>query len=897
MKYRCVKTSMGKDSGAVLPLAAISIVLLLLITLVMTQFLVAVEDSVKNVSNVTQTIIQMTRNLPNRRAAYDAGIWAVILNQDLDAQFPPRDRYAGASKVQVEVDGSPNVQLSYSYPQGETARVTARSSESTTFLTDAFLGFLNIFQTSAEFGGKPSSGALFFGFDNSFSMRGAPENVDLPPDQIGTPIQRLLEAANIPVATRGEANHFCYPISMQKIEMQLGRDLSFQEEVEMCYFLAGQLPYATTYRELPIGFAHWNSNRSDSVTYANHRGSIIPAYPSMDCGCTQGSGTCPSSEKLQIWGYNPGVSLAVPYCELLSSNMITRVCGLSHETVAVGAPFPEELNMPGWRTTVFDHTTCPQNRYLSKDVANGTVSSALLCQPMKNPVTNEIIEISDGDICRAPFQYNSVFLTRPEVEDLERMTTNVGGISQGEILLRGSPPSQYVSLVANLSDFWMTAKQLTQSALIGLSERFPHLGFYVFSAPHPYGSFQETTPDGKPIRGVFEFHNWRSGNIYEEQIHLQEDLLSLEILDATGQVKTGLKNMSTVFPQIRLNESLVYWDHEEFPNLNPKPGTKPQLEPAYKYSVGHSLKAREYLNVIDNPLHPFPSSHGALSWQLEEGGYPGNHPASYYHFPVGGMTQIDLRNPPGIYPYFPRAKLNPVWSDNSYQIHPSWSKLGKTSKPLYSFGNLKDTDLQSGLQSGAPLSIPSAINNPVGAFAYLTPSLGGTNTHELFAQFADDCQEYRDEMNDSRARCTALIITDGEPRVHSVQQGFDQLAQNGEFAQLTAIPQPSFGAVDAPGTLMHQVNNELLRFEADGNTFVFLIFIQHQETLNAQASYFLSLFDAENPNGINTNPQNRALFRIDYEDPDDFREKMVSVLRLAIVLLSDRSKLLSARTQ
>jgi|GEM_PF-5829871 len=96
---------------------------------------------------------------------------------------------------------------------------------------------------------------------------------------------------------------------------------------------------------------------------------------------------------------------------------------------------------------------------------------------------------------------------------------------------------------------------------------------------------------------------------------------------------------------------------------------------------------------------------------------------------------------------------------------------------------------------------------------------------------------------------------------------------------------------------MHQVNNELLRFEADGNTFVFLIFIQHQETLNAQASYFLSLFDAENPNGINTNPQNRALFRIDYEDPDDFREKMVSVLRLAIVLLSDRSKLLSARTQ
>lgn len=886
---------MENDNGAILPLAAISIVLLLLITLVMTQFLVAVEDAVKNVSNVTQTIIQMTRNLPNRRAAYDAGIWAVILNQDLDAQFPPRERYAEARKVQVEVNGSPNVHLSYSYPQGETARVTARSSESTTFLTDAFLGFLSIFQTSAEFGGKPSTGALFFGFDNSFSMRGAPENDDLPPDQIGTPIQRLLEAADIPVATRGEANHFCYPISMRKIEAQIGRDLSFQEEVEMCYLLSGQLPYATTYRELPIGFAHWNSKRSDSVTYLGHPGSISN-YPKNACGCTQGAGTCPSPDELKIWGYNPAVSLAVPYCELLSRNMITRVCGLGHETTPVGEAFPEELNIPGWRTTVFDHNTCPENRYSSEDVANWTVQSDRLCQPMRN-AKGQVIEISDGDICRAPFQHNSVFLTRPEVDDLRRMTTNVGGISQGEILLRGSPGSQYVSLVTNLSDFWMTAKQLTQSALIGLSERFPHLGFYVFSAPNPYGSFQETTPDGKPIRGVFEFHNWRSGNIYEEQIHLLEDLLSLEILDATDQVRSTLMNISTTFPQIRLNESLVYWDHEEFPNLNPKPGAKPDFEPAYKYSVGHSLKAREYLNVIDNPLHPFPSPHGALSWQLDEAGYPGNHPASYYHFFVGGIAQLDLSHSPGIYPYFPKAKINPVWSDNSYQIDPSWSKLGRTSKPLYSFGNLKETDLQSGLQSGAPLSIPSAINNPVGAFAYLTPSLGGTNTHELFAQFADDCQEYRDEMNDARAQCTALIITDGEPRVHSVQEGFDQLAATGGSPQLTAIPQPSFGTVDAPGTLMYQVNNELLRFEGDGNTFVFLIFIQHQETLNAEASYFLSLFDAENPNGINTNPRNRALFKIDYEDPDDFRKKMTSVLRLAIVLLSKRSKLVSARPE
>ncbi|MGA1192414.1 MAG: hypothetical protein ACO3XO_09055, partial [Bdellovibrionota bacterium] len=625
MKERSLCHNHVGECGAILPLTAIVVAFLFLIILVMTQFLIAVEDSVRNVSNVTQAIIQMTRNLPNRKAAYDAGIWSVLLNQDLKAEFPPMDRYENAREVALQINGKEKVWLSYTLEK--TARVNVRSSETTTFLTEAFLGFLKIFETSAELGGEPSRGALFFAFDNSFSMRGAGEDMDAPPDEITTPIRNLLVAADIPVATRGEDGHFCYPISMEKIEQQMGRDLSFEEEVEMCYYLSAQLPFGFDGRALPLGLAHWNSERKNETRYEQHRGKLIPLLPLVMCDCDKNIGSgCPSGDKLAVWGYNPAVSLEKPYCEHLAYNTLTRVCGTRQLIQQGDDEYPVGTNLPGYRTTLFNHSTCPANRFTPEQIASGIASSQQLCQPLLNPNTGQSFQITDGDICRPPWQHNDVFLTGPEMADIRSMTNTVQGASVGEVILSGAPVSQYVRLTAHFSDFWITAKQLAQSALIGLSERFPYLGFYVFSAPNPYGTFQERGPNGEQIRGVFEFHNWRNGNIYERQIHLLEDLMKYRVIDANGQDQIVLRNLGTIFPQVRLNESLSYLDHEEFPNINPKPGTKPHLEPVYKYSHKHSLQAREYLNVIDNPLRPFPSRHGAMTWELEMSGYPGIHP-------------------------------------------------------------------------------------------------------------------------------------------------------------------------------------------------------------------------------------------------------------------------------
>lgn len=831
------------------------------------KFLEMTELSLRLTYVAMQTVQKGRLQIPSEELALESMAVVARLNGFTDAK--------PVKTLQKLKEGA--VKFNYETPFSTTPLVRAYYTEGSGLLNGMFRGFsssndpgISAEQAQSGMAGGISNGATLVYADLSDSMKGPELKYD---SGINSRISDLLHAFSLNViegardggATCPTGTDPCYE-PVWGISTANYANMCWPIDISDC--LSSSAAYLSN-RPYTKARQCCNAARQNLPGYIG--GTVVPPGRPYRPGWTIGSIPIDVDYQtnLPLVPYNPGLPAdwqddpSDNHPPFVSQNQLRLVCNTSvyhlDETITIPAgqpsagtygPFP---NYPGFRVGDFDLSTC----------VNGGGCDRFKDAPPASTLTDRFTndKITDRLLCVEPWHYWADWRLYRETAPW----VDPGAAS--EIASTGGFSSQLGLLSQLASDFFITYKRLTEAFLIGISDFNSNLVFSVFGGANPFGAIQSTGSNPQNfMSGNYQLYNGFDAinDIEHEPIDIT-NTLTAEVPNSGSPVQriwTSM-NLLTGYYRTRL---ITHLDQAHFSNLNPGDNTP------YPFS-SHIWPGSEYLMALKNPKINSRNKGESVPWGLESDLLSPAHVASYFNFftvdLAFGTTPVDMfPNGPRAVTFFPGYNLSPRFlSGGSHDL--TWWPL---------------KNVVNGVQTSQNLAVPEVLTYARELFGQaLGPMMGGTHVRSVIKHMNDQADLHAAETGGLNGRrWFSIIISDGKPNEPAANT--DSLTA--AYPSLM-IPTPRLQPIPAPNynDMLTDIENGLISFEGKVPALSILLFIEHSPP-DAETTQFLRLFDP----ATNGNNYKRALFKINYQNVEDFKEKYKQALTFISILLKSSTK-------
>lgn len=836
-------------SGISIPLTLIMMATSLFLMFGTAKFLEMTEMSLRLTYVALQTVQQGRVQIPSESHALES--MAIVGRVNGFSDLKPTE------SLQKLKDG--NINLVYDDSVNTNPIVRAHYTSGSSLLDGLFRGFSSatdqgISSETAEsaLAGGIATGATLLYADLSHSMRGRPLDYGSGEE---SRIKELLEAHNLPVIEGPRDSGALPPANPADADVTRIWSDSAANPLHMCW----PIDISSCVAEATSGSANaaWelsqdqytaarqccNAARQNLPLYLGNS-PIIRGRPYSPGHLLGGSGSPVQLDvdyetNRALADYNPGLTGPQNLTAANANNEFRLVC--NKDIANIDPVYP---NWRGYRTGDFDLRSCG---------AGG-------CPRFKNPDGTDATrftntQITDQDFCVLPWHYWG---------DWSRAAESAPWINPNlPPEIAGSGFASQLGLLALVaSDFFITYKRLTEAFLIGLTEFNTNIVFSVFGGQTPFGAVRAATTDEQIITGNYVLYDgFQSSLDIEHQPIDISDNLSVQIPGAWQRMPTALDYNPGVY-RTRLYAHL---DQAHFPNLNPGDNSP--------YPFSHLWGGFEHLMSLRNPKSGREKGH-AVPWGLE---MAKQSPASLETLYMLHTSDWDHdTTPKDLYPNGPR-NMNFV---GGVAMSPQYIN----PDPASGFQRFKWWPLKESV-AGSPstqnLLVPKVQNFAREVFGHgFLPMMGGTALRAVAEHMKQQVVTHEASLGGlSGQPVFNIIITDGAPNEIPASQA----AINEYYPSVSSLIEPAAAITDAQ--ILDEIRADLEEAESRVKILSVLIFLQHSNLEPAAQNYI----DLYNPL-VNGGNYKRAVFRINYSDVQDFRNKYKQALTFVSILLKSRTR-------
>jgi hypothetical protein len=234
---------------------------------------------------------------------------------------------------------------------------------------------------------------------------------------------------------------------------------------------------------------------------------------------------------------------------------------------------------------------------------------------------------------------------------------------------------------------------------------------------------------------------------------------------------------------------------------------------------------------------------------------------------------------------FPNGPRSPTFFEPLLTLAPRFNVGGSHD---LSWPELKEVT-PSGIQTSSPLQVPEVLTYARDLFGQgLGPMMGGTHLRSVIKHMNKQADEHAAETGGLNGqRWFSVIITDGKPN----EPAANQAALAAAYPSLAGSTPTSNFIRPAPAITYPQMRDEIVQglreFEQKVPALTILLFIEHSPP-DADTIDFLKQFDPSQPENLNN--YKRAVFKINYLNVEDFKEKYKQALTFISILLKGITK-------